>query len=93
MAYGDRLAVGVVFGKHDGQNEKHDTRPVFNKLDLPRHNLNILLPAIETDWPDNATLTQTLVFLVGEPSDVARRAEELVDSIPPPRISEKSREN
>ncbi len=89
MAYGDRLAVAVVFGKMETNVSPHKTNLVFNKQDLPQHNLNVLLPGIETDWPDNTTLSQTLIFVVGEPLDVMNRAKRWVPTIPFPAISQK----
>jgi hypothetical protein len=86
MAYGDKLAVAVVFGEKETDQPAHETRVVFNKQDLPHHKLNVLLPGIETDWPDHATLRQTLIFVVGEPSDVADRANRLVTTVPFPTI-------
>jgi len=77
MAYGDTQAVAVVFGEAEAEKTPHNTRVVFNKQDLPAHKLNVLLPGVETSWPDNATLTQTLVFLVGTPSEVRERASRL----------------
>lgn len=86
MAYGDRIALAVVFGEKGAEPLPHKTHVVFNKQDLPQHNLNVLLPGIETDWPDHATLRQTLVFVVGNPSDVAERASRLVPTIPVPTV-------
>ncbi|MEO8268805.1 MAG: hypothetical protein ABI557_03730 [Aureliella sp.] len=86
MAYGDKLAVAVVFGETETDKSAHRTRVVFNKQDLPNHKLNVLLPGIETDWPDHATLSQTLVFVVGAPSDVTDRANRLVATVPFPTI-------
>ena len=81
MAYGDSVGLAVVFGEMETE-----TQVVFNKQDLPNHNLNVLLPGIETDWPDNSTLSQTIIFVVGEPADVADRANRLVESVPFPVI-------
>lgn len=86
MAHSDELAVGVVFGNRQVPENPYGTRLAFNKLDLPNHRLNVLLPAIETSWPDNAVLTQTLVFVVGAPSDVAVRCERRVADVPPPEV-------
>lgn len=87
MAYGDKIALAVVFGETESDQSPHETHVVFNKQDLPQHNLNVLLPGIETDWPDNSTLRQTLIFVVGEPSDVAMRANRLVSSVPFPTVN------
>lgn len=89
MAFGDQLAVAVVFGEKETNQSPHQTHVVYNKLDLPQHRLNILLPGIETDWPDHATLSQTLIFVVGEPTDVADRANRLAATIPFPAINVK----
>jgi len=82
MAYDDKLGLAIVFGKKEFGEKKYDTRVVFNKQDLPHHRLSNLLPGIETDWPDNATLTQTLVIVVGAPDDVKARANVIVDQVP-----------
>lgn len=87
MAYGDKLAVAVVFGETETDRSPSKTHVVFNKQDLPQHNLNVLMPGIETDWPDRATLRQTLIFVVGEPSDVATRADRLRSAVPFPTMS------
>jgi len=63
MAYGDKLAVAVVFGEMETDKSADKTHVVFNKQYLPQHKLNVLLPGIETDWPDHATLSQTLIFV------------------------------
>lgn len=89
MAYGDKIGLAVVFGETESDQSPHKTHVVFNKQDLPQHKLNVLLPAIETDWPDHATLSQTLVFVVGEPTDVAERANRLVATVPFPTVSAK----
>jgi len=86
MAYGDSVGLAVVFGEMETDKSEHKTQVVFNKQDLPNHNLNVLLPGIETDWPDNSTLSQTIIFVVGEPADVADRANRLVESVPFPVI-------
>lgn len=88
MAHSDSLAVAVVFGKKTCVPNKHKTRLVFNKLDLPRSRLNILLPGVETDWPDDSVLTQVLCLVVGNPDDVTLRANQLAPSVPAPTIHE-----
>ena len=85
----NKIAMAVVFGEKETDQSPHKTHVVFNKQDLPQHKLNVLLPGIETDWPDHTTLSQTLIFVVGEPSDVAERANQLVPTIPFPTISVK----
>ena len=87
MAYGDTQAVALVFGKTEMGDPAYKLQTSFNKLDQPKENLNILLPAVETDWPDNNTLTQILIIVPGAPSDVERRAAALVDSVPVPTMS------
>lgn len=89
MAFGEKLAVAVVFGEKETDQSPHQTQVVFNRLDLPQHQLNILLPGIETDWPDHATLRQTLIFVMGEPTDVTQRANRLTSQVPFPRIEVK----
>lgn len=86
MAYGDQVALSIVFGQRPVAPNPFHTQLVFNRLDQPQHNLNILLPGVETDWPDNATLAQTLVLVAGEPRDVMRRAKILAPHIAPPEI-------
>ncbi len=90
MAHSDSLAFAVVFGEKQPANDDHKTRSVFNKLDLPQHNLNILLPAVETDWPEFTDLIQTLIFVVGSPTEVLERAQSLVPGVGPPRIRYRS---
>jgi len=87
MACSDELAMAVVFGKTEFGDRRYKVQSVFNKLDWPKDNLNVLMPAVNTDWPDNSTLTQTLIFVVGAPGDVAKRADALVDTVPVPTIS------
>jgi len=82
MAYSETLGVAVVFGDAEAGESPHQTSPVFNKQDLPGHRLNVLLPGVETNWPENATLTQTLIFVVGEPNDVRARATRLSPLVP-----------
>ncbi|WP_435895631.1 hypothetical protein [Oceaniferula spumae] len=89
MAHSDTLAFAVAFGAKQIPKNDHKTQLAFNKLDLPQHRLNILLPAIETNWPENSSLTQSLIFIVGSPSDVRGRADKLVKSVPLPKISER----
>ncbi len=91
MAYGDKLAVAVVFGEGESKDSPYKTRVVFNKQDLPEHKLNVLLPGIETDWPNDATLTQTLIFVVGNSEDVMARAKRLSAVVPFPTVHTRSR--
>ena len=86
MAHSEKLAVGVVFGAKQVPENRHRTQLTFNKLDLPQHRLNVLMPAVETNWPDGARLTQTLAFVVGNPDDVKERARKLIKEIPVPVI-------
>jgi hypothetical protein len=88
MAHSDTLAVALVFGKREYAENEHGTRVVFNKLDWPQHRLNVLLPAIETDWPDDSILTQELIIVVGAPEDVAARADRLADLVGVPSVTE-----
>ena len=78
----------MVFGKTEMGNPAYKLQVSFNKLDQLQANLNILLPAVETHWPDNKTLTQVLIIVPGAPSDVERRADAWVDSVPLPTISD-----
>ena len=87
MACSEDLAVAVVFGKTEFGDRRYKTQSVFNKLDWPKDNVNVLMPAVETDWPDDSTLTQILIFVVGAPGDVAQRASGWVDTVPGPAIS------
>ncbi|MFK7788323.1 MAG: hypothetical protein AB8C95_02370 [Phycisphaeraceae bacterium] len=87
MAYGDELAFAVVFGQKELENNKHKTETVYNNLLLDYHKLNILLPAVLTDWPDNATLKQTLVFVLDSPELAEDKAKRWVSEVPPPTIT------
>ncbi|MFP6899374.1 MAG: hypothetical protein VCA36_00435 [Opitutales bacterium] len=87
MVYGDKQAVAIVFGKREYGNTKGGPRVVFNKIDRPDHGVVVLLPAIETDWPDHSIITQTLVLVIGSPDEVVKRAERLADQVPSPTIS------
>ena len=87
MAYGKDQAVAIVFGKTELGDQGNKLQVVFNKLDLPEENLNILMPAVETSWPDHKTLTQVLILVPGAPADVERRAASWVDRVPVPTIS------
>ena len=80
MAYGDKQAVAMVFGKTELGDPAHRLQVGFNKLDQPQENLNILLPAVEVSWPDDGTLTQVLVVVTGAPADVERRATALANT-------------
>jgi hypothetical protein len=82
MAYGETLAFGVIFGTVQPACPPHALRSVFNTMHLPEHNLTLLLPGIELDWPDDATLVQTLVFAVGSPPEVEARARRLAPEVP-----------
>jgi hypothetical protein len=82
MAHGDSLALAVVFGTAEATGPPHETRMVFNKQDLPGHNLNVLLPGVETNWQDDTTLRQTLILVVGAPDDVRKRADRLAPLVP-----------
>ena len=86
MAHSEKLAVAVVFGEKQVPENPHSTQLTFNKLDLPQHRLNILMPGVETNWPDGAMLTQSLGFVVGNPETVRKRATELVKEIPLPSV-------
>ena len=86
MAHSDSLAVGIVFGSKQVPENGHRTKLTFNKMDLPQHRLNVLMPAVESDWPDGSSLTQTLAIVVGAPAVVAARAKVLADEIPVPKI-------
>ncbi len=88
MAYGKDQAVAIVFGKAEHGDTAYKLQVSFNKLDLPKANLNILMPAVETSWPDDKTLTQVLILVPGAPADVERRANSLADSVPVPTISD-----
>jgi len=90
MAYGQKQALAIVFGvgRIGPAQKQFNTQPVYNKRDFANHKLNCLLPGVETDWPDDATLTQTLIFVVGEPTDVMRRARALVKQVPAPQVSQ-----
>lgn len=90
MAYGSTQAVAIVFGKTPLGNPACKLQVSFNKFDQPEANLNILMPAVETSWPDYKTLTQVLIFVTGAPVDVERRATSLADSVPVPTISDAS---
>jgi len=91
MLSGDTVAVAMVFGKNDegtGTNTSSIPNCVFNRNDYgSTSNVNTLLPAVESDWPDNSTLTQHLVIVAGAPSDVETRAANLVDGVKPPNLS------
>lgn len=87
MAYGERQAVAVVFGTGEMGNAKYHTRCVYNKTDFVGEQVNVMLPGVESDWPENSTLTQTLILVVGTPADVAARADRLVAGVPVPAIS------
>lgn len=86
MAYSDTLGCAVVFGKMQAPKNDYHTQLSFNRLYQPQPNLNILLPAVETDWPDDATLVQTLVLVVGKPDEVIRRVNVVVKNVPAPQI-------
>jgi hypothetical protein len=88
MAYGRAQAVALVFGKTEHGDPACKLQVSFNKLDLPEANLNILMPAVETSWPDHKTLTQILILVPGDPADVERRAISWADSVPVPTISD-----
>ena len=88
MAYGDDQAVAIVFGKAEHGDPAFKLKVSLNKLDLPKANLNILMPAVETSWPDDKTLTQILIFVPGAPADVERRATSWADSVPVPTVSD-----
>lgn len=88
MAYGKDQAVAIVFGKTEHGDPARKLQASFNKLDLPKANLNILMPAIETSWPDDTTLTQVLILVPGAPADVERRATSWADIVPVPTISD-----
>jgi len=90
MAYGSEQAVAIVFGKTEQGNPRYKLVASFNKLDLPGADLNVLMPAVETSWPDDAMLTQVLIFVTGAPGDVERRATVLADGVPVPTMSEPS---
>ena len=90
MAYGRNQAVAIVFGKTAHGDAAYKLEASCNKLDLPKANLNVLMPAVETSWPDHKTLTQVLIFVPGAPADVERRANSLADSVPVPTISDAS---
>lgn len=84
VAHGDTLAVAVVFGTC--APAAGGTRPAFNRMDLPGHDLNVLQPAIEVTWPDDTVLAHSLVLVVGAPDDVSRRAAVLVPTLPCPTV-------
>lgn len=86
MAYGETLALGVIFGTAHPACPPHAMRSVFNTMDVPHHNLTILLPGVELDWPDEATLVQTLIFAVGSPKEVEARACRLAPEVPAPQL-------
>ncbi len=86
MAYGDKQAVAMVFGKSEMGDPVHKLQVSFNKLDQPQANLSLLLPAVEASWPDDATLTQVLIIVPGAPADVERRATALADTVPVPTM-------
>lgn len=88
MAYGDDLGFAVVFGQQELKDNPYHTETVYNNLLLDYHKLNILLPAVVTDWPDNATLTQTLVYVLDAPKQAMQKAKRWVDEVPPPSVSE-----
>lgn len=88
MAYGSAQAVAIVFGKTEHGDPACKLQVSFNKLDQPEANLNILMPAVETSWPDHKTLTQVLILVPGAPADVERRATSWADSVPVPTISD-----
>lgn len=92
MACGPDQAVALVFGKTNMGDAKYKLQVSFNKQDLPNHELNVLLPAVETTWPDNTTLTQVLVIVPGAPDDVKLRASALVDGVPVPQIDAQNTE-
>lgn len=87
MAYGDELGFAVVFGQEALKENKFRTETVYNNLLLDYHKLNILLPAVVTDWPDNATLTQTLIFVLDSPEAAEKKAKRWVGEVPPPKIT------
>jgi hypothetical protein len=86
MAYGERQALAVVFGAEQPSCPPWRMRAVFNSLDEPGHNLTILLPGIETDWPEDRVIEQHLAFVVGSPLEVPGRAEKLAPQVPPPKL-------
>jgi hypothetical protein len=92
MACGPDQAVALVFGKTNMGDAKYKLQVSFNKQDLPNHELNVLLPAVETTWPDNTTLTQVLVIVPGAPDDVKLRASAHVDGVPVPQIEAQNTE-
>ena len=87
MAYGDTQAVAMVFGKAGLGDPAFKLQVSFNQLDLPKANLNILLPAVELTWPDDHTLTQILIIVPGSPADVEHRANDWADKVPAPSMS------
>lgn len=74
MVSGTTQAVAVVFGKtQTGQSSSGIPPPnaYFNKKDYgAASGVVALLPCVESDWPDNSILTQTLVIVPGATSDV-----------------------
>jgi hypothetical protein len=90
MLSGDTVAIAMVFGKNNkgtGTNTSSVPNCVFNRNDYgSTSNVNTLLPAVESDWPDNSTLVQNLVIVPGAPSDVETRAANLVDGVQPPHL-------
>jgi hypothetical protein len=87
MLSGDTVAVAMVFGKNDKGTSNYTSVPdcVFNRNDYgSTSGVNTLMPAVESDWPDNSTLVQNLIVVPGAPSDVETRAKNLVDGVQPP---------
>lgn len=86
MAYGQDLGFAVVFGERKLEDNPHRTETVYNNLLLDYHKLNILMPAVVTDWPDHGTLTQTLIFVLDTPADAERKAKRWAKHVPPPTM-------
>ncbi|MDB9786570.1 discoidin domain-containing protein [Bacteriovoracaceae bacterium] len=87
MAKNDEIGVAVVFG--NGTEGVGDLKVVFNSIYSDRespNDLNIVLPGVEATWPENKTMTQTLIFVMGELEDVRTRAEILKGSVPIPTV-------
>jgi hypothetical protein len=89
MLSGDTVAVAMVFGKNDNGTSNYTSVPkcYFNRNDYgTTSNVNTLLPAIESDWPNDSTLVQHLIIVAGAPADVETRANNLVDGVQPPEL-------
>jgi len=71
MVSGKDQAVAMVFGKHTYGEGSPRPQAYFNKLDTgAQSGVIALLPCVESDWPDNSTITQTLIVVPGTPDDV-----------------------